>query len=71
LKPLYVIHFTLFKGGSALSKYIFFETKKELDDFIFFHPLIGDNCIIFKNIDLLEVEDENNKSNRFTYDDSK
>ena len=61
MKPLYVIHFTLFKGGSALSRYRFFETKKQLDNFLMFKPWIKDNCIIFKNIDsecLLEKEEE-------------
>ena len=51
MKPLYVVHFTLFKGGSALNRFEFFETKKELDDFLRFNPWIKDNCIIFKNID--------------------
>lgn len=51
MKPLYVIHFTLFKGGSALNRFKFFETKKQLDNFLRFTPWIKDNCIIFKNID--------------------
>ncbi len=51
MKPLYVIHFTLFKSGSALSRYKFFETKEELDTFLMVTPWIKDNCIIFKNID--------------------
>lgn len=51
MKPLYVIHFTLFKGGSVLNKYRFFETKKQLDNFLKFNPWIKENSIIFKNID--------------------
>lgn len=51
MKPLYVIHFTIFKGGSALSRFKFFETKKQLDNFLMFSPWIKENCIIFKNID--------------------
>lgn len=59
MKPLYVIHYTLFKGGSALNRYRFFETQKELDNFLMFTPWIKNNCIIFKNIDLLEEVKEN------------
>ena len=51
MKPLYVIHYSLFKGGSVLNKYEFFETKEELDTFLMFNPWIKDNCIIFENID--------------------
>ena len=51
MKPLYVIHFTLFIGGSALSRYEFFETKKQLANFLIFRPYIIDHCIIFKKID--------------------
>lgn len=51
MKPLYVIHYTLFKGGSVLSRFKFFETKKQLDNFLKFKPCIKENCIIFKNID--------------------
>lgn len=51
MKPLYVIHYTLFKSGSALSRYKFFETKKQLDNFLKFNPWIRENNIIFKNID--------------------
>lgn len=51
MKPLYVIHYTLFKGRSALSRFKFFENKKQLDNFLKFNPWIKKNCIIFKNID--------------------
>ena len=51
---MYVIHYTLFKGGSVLNRYKFFETKKELDNFLMFTPWIKENCIIFKNVDLIE-----------------
>ena len=51
MKPLCVIHFTLFKGGSALSRYKFFETREQLDRFLLFNPCIKANGIIFKNID--------------------
>lgn len=51
MRPLYVIHFTLFKGGSALSRYKFFETRKQLDIFLKFKPWIKENSIIFENID--------------------
>lgn len=54
MKPLYVIHYSLFKGGSVLNRYKFFETQKQLDNFLMFTPWIKNNCIIFKNIDLLE-----------------
>lgn len=56
MKPLYVIHYTLFKGGSALNRYRFFETQKELDNFLMFTPWIKNNCIIFKNVNLLKEE---------------
>lgn len=52
MKPLYVIHYSLFKGGSILNRYKFFETKEKLERFLLFHPQIKDNMIIFKNIDL-------------------
>lgn len=61
MKPLYVIHYTLFKGGSVLNRYRFFETQKQLDNFLMFTPWIKNNCIIFKNIDLLEEVKENGK----------
>lgn len=51
MKPLYVMHYTLFKGGSVLNRFKFFETKKQLDNFLKFKPWIKENCIIFKNID--------------------
>ena len=56
MKPLYVIHFSLFKGGSVLSRYRFFETKKDLYKFLFYHPEIVNNCIIFKNFDIKEED---------------
>ena len=56
MKPLYVIHYSLFKGGSVLNGYKFFETQKQLDNFLMFTPSIKNNYIIFKNIDLLEEE---------------
>lgn len=52
MKPLYVIHYSLFKGGSVLNRYKMFETKKQLDNFLMFTPWIKNNCIIFKNIEL-------------------
>lgn len=52
MKPLYVIHYTLFKNGGAFNRFRFFETKKQLDNFLKFTPWIKDFCIIFKNIDL-------------------
>lgn len=57
MKPLYVIHYSLFKGGSVLNRYKMFETKKQLDNFLMFTPWIKNNCIIFKNIEL-EGEDK-------------
>lgn len=57
MKPLYVIHYTLFKGGSVLNRYKFFETQKQLDNFLMFTPWIKNNCIIFKNVDLLKEEE--------------
>lgn len=57
MKPLYVIHYTLFKGGSALNRYRFFETQKGLDNFLMFTPWIKNNCIIFKNVNLLKEEE--------------
>jgi hypothetical protein len=51
IKPLYVIHFTLFKGGSALNRFMFFETKKQLDNFLMLRPWIKKNCVIFKNVE--------------------
>lgn len=56
MKPLYVIHFSLFKGGSVFSRYRFFETKKDLYKFLFYHPEIVNNCIIFKNLDIKEED---------------
>lgn len=38
MKPLYVMHYTLFKGGSVLSRFKFFETKERLDNFLRFKP---------------------------------
>ena len=58
MKPLYVIHYSLFKGGSVLNRYKFFETKERLDSFLKFAPWIKDNCIIFKNVEL-EGKDNN------------
>lgn len=55
MKPMYVLFFTYFTGGSVLSRYRFFESKKQLDNFLLFHPKIGDNFIIFKNLENLEV----------------
>ena len=52
MKPLYVIHYSLFKGGRVLNRYNFFETKEKLERFLLFLPQIKDNMIIFKNIDL-------------------
>lgn len=59
MKPLYVIHYSLFKGGSVLNRYKFFETQKQLDNFLMYKPWIKNNCIIFKNIQLLEEVKEN------------
>ena len=57
MRPMYVIHYTLFKGGSVLNRYKFFETKKELDNFLMFTPWIKENCIIVKNVDLIEANE--------------
>ena len=52
MKPLYVIHYTVFpKGNSFKSLYKFFETKEQLDKWLKSKPWIKENCIIFKNID--------------------
>ena len=56
MKPLYVIHYSLFKGGSVLNRYKFFETQKELDNFLMFHPWILNNYILFKNVDKEDSE---------------
>lgn len=60
MKPLYVIHFTLFKGGSAITRYKFFENQRQLDVYLMSHPWIKNNCIVFKNID---CEDKSNVKN--------
>lgn len=52
MRPLYVLHYTLFKGGSVLNRFKFFETQKQLDTFLLFHPYIKTNCILFKYVDL-------------------
>ena len=54
MKPLYVIHYSIFKGGCVRSFYRFFEKKEKLDDWLMFRPWIKDNCIIFKNINMEE-----------------
>ena len=56
MKPLYVIHYSLFRGGSVLNRYKFFETQKELDNFLMFHPWILNNYILFKNVDKEDSE---------------
>ena len=54
MKPMYVLFFTYFRNGRALSRHRFFETKEKLYIFLLFHPQIGDNCIIFKNVGIKE-----------------
>ncbi len=56
MKPLYVIHYSLFKGGCVRSFYKFFEDKKHLDTWLMFKPWIKDNCIIFENINKEEKD---------------
>lgn len=56
MRPMYVIHYTLFRGGSVLNRYRFFETKKKLSNFLMVYPWIRQNCIIFENIDFIDKE---------------
>lgn len=60
MKPMYVVHYTIFPKNSwnFKSLYKFFETKEQLDKWLSFHPWIKDNAIIFKNIDKGEMKDE-------------
>lgn len=53
MKPMYVVHYTIFPKGSGTFKslYKFFENKERLDKWLNFRPWIKDNAIIFKNID--------------------
>lgn len=53
MKPLYVVHYTIFPkySGTFKSLYKFFETEEELDAWLKFRPWIKENAIIFKNID--------------------
>lgn len=60
MKPMYVVHYTIFSKNSwnFKSLYKFFETKEQLDKWLSFHPWIKDNAIIFKNIDKGDMKDE-------------
>lgn len=53
MKPMYVVHYTIFPKGSGTFKslYKFFENKECLDKWLNFRPWIKDNAIIFKNIE--------------------
>lgn len=53
MKPMYVVHYTIFPKnyGTFKSRYKFFESKQQLDNWLNIKPWIKENCIIFKNID--------------------